>query len=84
MSEGIIDSWDDLLVRRFEEIPGSAHFRWVPFDELRVYCTPRFQREYEECNAVFAATYVAEDEAYIRRYVYVTTSRQKRSRRRRR
>ncbi len=71
MTDKLIDSFADLCLHRFEEIPGSPHTRWVPWDELRPKCTARFIAEHERQHRAFMIAYTAEHAAYVRRYVYV-------------
>jgi uncharacterized protein YlbG (UPF0298 family) len=41
----MIDSWEEFRRRQIEDIPGSRHARWVPYQELLPECTPQFRED---------------------------------------
>lgn len=83
MTEKLIDSFEELIPHWFQRIPGSPHTRWVPWSELKPLCTPRYIAQHERQHREFMEQYARDHAAHIRRYLYVTRTKQRARRRRR-
>lgn len=84
MDDALIDSLSELLPRRLRPAPDGAHYEWVPWEEIKEQCTPRFREAHEEAYWQFVLQYEADHAAYVRRYIEVTARKYRARRRRRR
>lgn len=77
-----IDSMEELLSRRLP--PGARCIGWVPGEEIREQCTPRFCEEYERLLQRFLAQYRTDHAACVRRCIEVTARKYRARRKQRR